>query len=89
MTGSGGVTVQVLVWQTGGSGVFRYVAQPKLIYFTCCRCNDLKHNNVFFNFGHQHLGLTLAAISAELISSEVQDAKPQIDLTPYSIARFN
>ncbi|WP_234402697.1 NAD(P)/FAD-dependent oxidoreductase [Pseudoalteromonas piratica] len=48
-----------------------------------------KHNNVFFNFGHQHLGLTLAAISAELITAEVQDATPQIDLTPYSIARFN
>ena len=48
-----------------------------------------KHNNVLFNFGHQHLGLTLAAISAELIACDVQGVKPLIDLTPYSIARFN
>ena len=26
------------------------------------------HHNVYFNFGHQHLGLTLAAFTAELIS---------------------
>lgn len=48
-----------------------------------------KHNNVFFNLGHQHLGLTLAAICAELIACDVQGVKPLIDLTPYSIARFN
>ncbi|MCF1431842.1 MAG: FAD-binding oxidoreductase [Shewanella sp.] len=48
-----------------------------------------RHHRVFFNFGHQHLGLTLAAISAELLADELLGTKPAVNLTPYSIARFN
>lgn len=48
-----------------------------------------RHDNLFFNFGHQHLGLTLAALSAELIADQLLGKAPAIDLTPYSIARFN
>jgi glycine/D-amino acid oxidase-like deaminating enzyme len=49
------------------------------------------HPRVFFNFGHQHLGLTLAAISAKLISNAVTQSPNSnaIDLSPYSIKRFN
>ncbi|MCL2912376.1 FAD-binding oxidoreductase [Shewanella corallii] len=48
-----------------------------------------RHDNLFFNFGHQHLGLTLAAVSAELVAAEVMGEKPAVNMTSYSIARFN
>lgn len=45
-------------------------------------------SNVFYAFGHGHLGLTLAAITAQLIAGLVNgDAEP-FDLSPYRIARF-
>ena len=39
-------------------------------------------------FGHQHLGLTQAAISAELIRSLVEGDQPSLDLSPYALSRF-
>ncbi|GHA22402.1 NAD(P)/FAD-dependent oxidoreductase [Oceanisphaera arctica] len=39
-------------------------------------------------FGHQHLGLTQAAISAELILSLVEERQPALDLLPYALSRF-
>ncbi len=47
------------------------------------------HPNIYFNFGHQHLGLTLAAISARLISDTLLGKEPLVALAPYDIARFN
>lgn len=44
--------------------------------------------NLFYAFGHQHLGLTLAAITGELVSELVCARSPSIDLTPFSLARF-
>jgi D-amino-acid dehydrogenase len=43
---------------------------------------------VLYAFGHQHLGLTLAALTAELIEALACDRKPAIDLTPFRIERF-
>jgi D-amino-acid dehydrogenase len=39
-------------------------------------------------FGHQHLGLTLAAITGELVSAIARRAEPAIDVVPFSLARF-
>lgn len=47
-----------------------------------------KHRGIFYNFGHQHLGLTQAAISAELLVAAMQQQRNAVDLSPYSIARF-
>ena len=44
--------------------------------------------NIFFAFGHQHLGLTLAAVTARVIADSVAGRDPGIDLAPYSPARF-
>ncbi|CAH9058090.1 Hydrogen cyanide synthase subunit HcnC [Pseudoalteromonas holothuriae] len=44
--------------------------------------------NIFFAFGHQHLGLTQAAITAKLIAQLCQGESPCLDLTPYRIDRF-
>lgn len=47
-----------------------------------------RHAGIYYNFGHQHLGLTQAAFSAELISSCVLKQTPALDLTPFRINRF-
>ena len=44
--------------------------------------------NVFYAFGHGHLGLTLAAITAQLIAAKVSGHPEPFDLSPYGIARF-
>ncbi|MDP2562501.1 FAD-binding oxidoreductase [Psychrobium sp. 1_MG-2023] len=46
------------------------------------------NENILFNFGHQHLGLTWAAISAELIVQLVSNDTGLIDMTPYRVDRF-
>ncbi|MCX4029481.1 FAD-binding oxidoreductase [Endozoicomonas sp. SM1973] len=43
---------------------------------------------IYFAFGHQHLGLTQAAITGQLIKEMIQGVKPSINLTPYRITRF-
>ncbi|WP_256871090.1 FAD-binding oxidoreductase [Shewanella sp. Scap07] len=47
-----------------------------------------KHSNVYFSFGHQHLGLTWSAVTAKLLKQEIQGKQPDIDLTPYRIERY-
>jgi D-amino-acid dehydrogenase len=49
---------------------------------------DKKLPNLFYAFGHQHLGLTQAAVTADLIDDLVNAKKPSIDLKPFSIQRF-
>ncbi|TFV90167.1 FAD-binding oxidoreductase [Oxalobacteraceae bacterium OM1] len=46
------------------------------------------HRNVFYAFGHGHLGLTLSAITAQLIGGLVADDPVPFDMTPYRINRF-
>lgn len=47
-----------------------------------------KHPGVFYNFGHQHLGLTWAACSAEILLATIRGDKPAVAVTPYRINRF-
>ena len=44
--------------------------------------------NVFFAFGHQHLGLTLSGVTARIIAALVARRDPGVDLAPYSPGRF-
>ena len=46
------------------------------------------HRNVWFAFAHQHLGLSLAARTGELIATLVRGDEPGIDMTPFRIERF-
>jgi D-hydroxyproline dehydrogenase len=41
-----------------------------------------------YAFGHQHLGVTQAAISAALLCDVMADTAPRIDPRPYDLARF-
>lgn len=47
-----------------------------------------RYQNLFFAFGNQHLGLTQAAISAELVVSMLSGSKAPIDAAPYAVDRF-
>ncbi len=47
------------------------------------------YENVFYSFGHHHLGWTLGAISGKIISKMISDEKTNLDLKPYSSLRFS
>jgi D-amino-acid dehydrogenase len=48
-----------------------------------------KHSNIFLALGHQHLGLTLGAITSKLIGQVMTGQKTDIDISPFTISRFN
>ncbi len=47
------------------------------------------YDNVFYSFGHHHLGWTLAAISGKIISKMISSENTNLDLKPYSSLRFS
>ena len=47
------------------------------------------HKNVFYCFGHHHLGWTLGPISGKIISGMIADENTNLDLKPYSSLRFS
>ncbi|MCJ8321294.1 MAG: FAD-binding oxidoreductase [Colwellia sp.] len=48
-----------------------------------------QHSKVCFALGHQHLGLTLGAITGKLVGQIMTDTATDIDIKPFSISRFN
>ena len=47
------------------------------------------YKNVFYSFGHHHLGWTLGAISGKIITKMIAEENSNLDLTPYSSLRFS
>jgi D-amino-acid dehydrogenase len=47
------------------------------------------HKNLFYSFGHHHLGWTLGAISGKIISGMVAGDNTNLNLEPYSSKRFS
>ena len=47
-----------------------------------------RDGDLLLAFGHQHLGLTQAALTAEILSALYFGETPPIDLTPYRLHRF-
>ena len=47
-----------------------------------------RHDNVFFAFGHQHLGLTLAGVTSAGMAELMNVSSSPLDLAPYALARF-
>ena len=47
------------------------------------------HKNVFYSFGHHHLGWTLGPISGKIIAGMIADENTNLDLKPYSSLRFS
>ena len=48
-----------------------------------------KNKNVFYAFGHQHIGWTLGAVTGKVIMELVQDRKPNFDISAFSPNRFS
>ena len=47
------------------------------------------HKNLFYSFGHHHLGWTLGAISGKIISGMVAGENTNLDLSAYNSQRFS
>ena len=47
-----------------------------------------RHQNLWFAFGHGHLGLTASAVSGDLVARGIFNERANIDLRPYSAERF-
>jgi len=47
-----------------------------------------RHGDLYCCFGHQHLGLTQAAISADVLGALMAGRAPAIDTQPYALNRF-
>jgi len=59
----------------------------------CCRTTAgigraLGPAKLFYAIGHQHIGLTLAPITAELIADIVAQREPRIPIAAYDLQRF-
>ena len=46
------------------------------------------HKNIFYSFGHHHLGWTLGPISGKIISGMIAEENTNLNLEPYSSKRF-
>ena len=48
-----------------------------------------RHDGLWFNFGHQHVGLSMAPGSALAITAMIDGAAPPIDMDPFRATRFS
>ncbi len=47
-----------------------------------------KGNDIIYAFGHGHIGLTLAPVTAEIVESIITKSKPPIPISEFSVQRF-
>jgi D-amino-acid dehydrogenase len=45
-------------------------------------------DNLYYAFGHQHLGLTLAPVTGELVTDLIRGRAGQVDLQSFDLERF-
>lgn len=63
-------------------------ARPTLPDYLPAIGRSARAPNLLYAFGHQHLGLTLAALTGEIVAALASDAPAPVDLVPFSIERF-
>lgn len=63
-------------------------ARPTLPDYLPAIGRSERHPHVFYAFGHQHLGMTMAAITGELVAAAVAGEGAAIDLAPFRVERF-
>ena len=51
-------------------------------------CPHKRRRNVWFAFGHDHLGLTMGGITGKPVPELVAGKTPSVDLTPFRPNRF-
>ena len=47
-----------------------------------------KHKNLWFNFGHNHIGLSTSAGSGVVLADMIQNKKTSINIDPFLPNRF-
>ena len=63
--------------------------RPTLPDFLPVIGSSKNHKNLFYSFGHHHLGWTLGAISGKIIAGLIAEENTNLDLSPYSSLRFS
>jgi D-amino-acid dehydrogenase len=63
-------------------------ARPTLPDYLPAIGRSTRADNLYYAFGHQHLGLTLAATTGELVADLLTGTAPAIDLSPFAVDRF-
>ena len=63
-------------------------SRPTLPDYLPAMGRSRRQKNIFYAFGHQHLGLTLAAITGELLAALIGNESLAVDLEPFDIDRF-
>lgn len=63
-------------------------ARPTLPDYLPAIGRSTRATNLVYAFGHQHLGLTLAPITALIVAALARSEAPPIDIAPFDIARF-
>ena len=48
-----------------------------------------RHDGLWFNFGHHHIGLSMAPGSALLLADSIKKIPPPIDPAPFQASRFS
>ena len=64
-------------------------ARPTLPDYLPAIGRSSRATNLIYAFGHQHLGLTMAAVTGEIVGDLVCGRQPGIDLRPFDVARFS
>jgi D-amino-acid dehydrogenase len=47
-----------------------------------------RHEGLWFNFGHGHLGLTMSATTGQILAREIARERANVDLRPFAADRF-
>ena len=63
--------------------------RPSLPDFLPVMGPSKNHKNIFYCFGHHHLGWTLGPISGKIISGMIANENTNLNLKPYSSLRFS
>jgi len=63
--------------------------RPTLPDFLPVLGSSKNHKNLFYSFGHHHLGWTLGAISGKIISGMIAGENTNLDLSAYNAQRFS
>ena len=63
--------------------------RPSLPDFLPVIGQSKNYDNVYYSFGHHHLGWTLGAISGKIITKIIDNENTNMDLQPYSSTRFS
>jgi glycine/D-amino acid oxidase-like deaminating enzyme len=62
--------------------------RPSLPDFLPVISPSKNYKNVFYSFGHHHLGWTLGAISGKIVANLIAEENTNLDLKPYNSIRF-